>query len=39
VQRDRVAANRPFGDAEVGRGCATVDNRATLQQLEEGEQA
>jgi len=39
VQGDRVAPDRPFGDAEVGRGGATVDDRAALEQLEEGEQS
>jgi hypothetical protein len=38
VQRDRVAANRPLGDAEVGSGGATVDDRTTLEQFQEGEQ-
>ena len=38
VQRDRVPADRPLGDAEVGRGRATVDHRPRLEHLEEGEQ-
>jgi hypothetical protein len=37
VQRDRVAADRPLGDAEVGGGGVTVDDRTALEQLQEGE--
>jgi hypothetical protein len=39
VQRDRVAADRPFADAELRRGRRPVDDEARLQQLEEGEQS
>jgi hypothetical protein len=39
VQRDCVAADRPLGNTEVGGGGATVDDRTTLEQLQEGEQA
>ena len=39
VQRDRVAADRPLGDAEVLRRRAPVDDGPALKQLEEGEQS
>ena len=39
VERDRVAADRPLGHAELGRGRASVDDGPALQQLEEGEQS
>ena len=38
VQRDRVPADRPLGDTQVGRRRAAVDHRPRLEHLEEREQ-
>ena len=38
VERDRVPADRPLGDTQVGRRRAAVDHRPRLEHLEEGEQ-
>jgi hypothetical protein len=37
LERNRVAADRPLADAELARRVPCVDQRAALQQLEEGE--
>jgi hypothetical protein len=38
VKGDGVAADRPLADAEIGRRGTPVDDRLTLQQLEECEE-